>query len=70
MFGDTPKAYWYSTNILTTAFAKINLTGWTQFRLRFAKDDNNNLMADFMRFISGNAGAANRPVLTIQYTVP
>jgi hypothetical protein len=69
-FGSAPTANWYSVNILNTAFAKINTTGWTQFRLRFAKDDNDDGQADYLKFYSGNADAANSPQLIIQYTVP
>jgi hypothetical protein len=65
----TPNANWYSVNILNTAFDKINTTGWTQFRLGFAKHDNNNGLADYLKFYSGNAGL-NSPQLIIQYTVP
>ena len=62
---------WYFTNINATGFPFINLTGITQFRLRFQKDDNNDLNADFMKFYSGNVTtAADRPVLVIEYYVP
>ena len=61
---------WHATALSATAFPYINLTGPTQFRLRFALDDNNDLGADLIRFYSGNAAAVNRPVLLVQYTVP
>jgi hypothetical protein len=69
-FGSTPSASWYSANLLSTAFAKVNKTGLTQFRLRFAKDDNDDGLADYLSFYSGNATAANRPQLVITYNVP
>jgi hypothetical protein len=69
-FGNAPTASWYSANILNTAFAKINKTGLTQFRLRFSKDDNDDGLADYFKFFSGNAGTASRPQLIIQYYVP
>jgi hypothetical protein len=69
-FGKTPVLNWYKSILKSTSYAFINRAGLTQFRLRFAKDDNNNMIAEYMKFFSGNAGAANRPVLTIQYTVP
>lgn len=69
-FGATPTADWHSANILATAFAKINRTGLTQFRLRFAKDDNDDGLADYLKFYSGDAPIANRPLLIIQYYVP
>jgi hypothetical protein len=57
--------------IRTTSFPNINLTGTTQFRLRFQKDDNDDLGADYMKFFSGNyATASARPTLIIEYTVP
>jgi hypothetical protein len=66
-----PVASWYSANILSTAFARINKTGTTQFRLRFAKDDNDDGAADYMKFYSGNYLYANyRPSLVIEYYLP
>ena len=70
-FGSTPAANWYSANVLSTAFAKVNKTGLTQFRLRFAKDDNDDGQADYLKFYSGNTTtAADRPQLVITYSVP
>jgi len=67
-FSNTPLAgNWYSVNLNPTAFAYINKTGITQFRLRFFKDDNDDMGADYLKFFSGNAAAAYRPVLIIQY---
>ncbi len=45
-------------------------SGLTQIRLRFKLDDNNNAVANFLKIYSGNAGAANRPRLVIEYYVP
>jgi uncharacterized repeat protein (TIGR02543 family) len=67
-FGKTPAFGWYLSTLRTTAYPFINRVGLTQFRLRFASDDNNNMIADYMRFFSGDAGAASRPVLTIEFT--
>ncbi len=61
---------WYSKSFNAANFQYINLLGVTQFRLRFAKDDNNDNGADFLKIYSGNAGAANRPQLVIEYYVP
>ena len=58
------------TNLKSTAYRYINRTGITQVRLRFQTDDDNDSAADFLRFYSGNATAANRPVLVIEYYVP
>lgn len=64
---------WYSLN-LTPAKAYINKlatnSGLSQIRLRFKLDDNNNAVANFIKLYSGNAGAANRPQLIIEYYVP
>jgi hypothetical protein len=55
---------WYSINKLST------LSGLTQIRLRFSLDDNNNAVANYLSLYSGNAPAASRPQLIIQYYVP
>jgi uncharacterized delta-60 repeat protein len=70
-FNPTPTAGWYSANIVKAAWNKINPSGSTQFRLRFAKDDNDDKLADYWRFYSGNHGNINlRPTLVIDYNVP
>jgi hypothetical protein len=38
----------------STTRYNINKTGTTQFRLRFQKDDNDDLAADYLKFYSGN----------------
>lgn len=60
---------WYTIN-LTNGKAQINLTGNTQIRLRFKKDDNNNFIANFLKLYSGNAPTASRPQLIVEYYVP
>jgi hypothetical protein len=66
-------AGWYSIN-LTPARAYVNkLTtrgGVTQIRLSFKLDDNNNTIANYLKLYSGNAPAASRPQLIIEYYVP
>jgi alpha-tubulin suppressor-like RCC1 family protein len=70
-FGVTPVSNWYSAVLNATGRAYINLTGTTQFRLRFATDDNNNNIADYMKFFSGNYSSVSLyPLLVIQYYVP
>jgi hypothetical protein len=69
-FGKTPVSNWYSASLSKTAFPFINLGGVTQFRLRFAKDDNDDHGVDCMKFFSGNGAAASRPVLLLTYYVP
>jgi len=64
---------WYSID-LTSANGLINKlstkSGLTQIRLRFKLDDNNNSVANTLSLFSGNAPAANRPTLVIEYYVP
>lgn len=60
---------WY-TAVLTKGFGSVDKTGTTQFRLRFALDDNDNNGADYMSFFSGNAAASNRPKLIVSYYIP
>ncbi|MGC1376210.1 MAG: hypothetical protein WA821_08310 [Anaerolineales bacterium] len=69
-FSATPANNWYSAVFGNPAYPFINLTGTTQFRLRFTKDDNNDHGADYMSFFSGNVAAASRPTLVIEYYVP
>ncbi len=69
-FNKVPANSWYTARLYTTAFPFINLNGLTQFRLRFAKDDNNDNGSDYVKFFSGNAALANRPQLIITYYVP
>ncbi len=61
---------WYSQAFDPADFQYINLTGVTQFRLRFSADDNDDSSADLLKIYSGNAGAANRPRLIIEYHLP
>ncbi len=70
-FSATPVANWYSAILNATGRSFINLTGTTQFRLRFDTDDNDNLSADYMKFFSGDYTTASaRPTLVIEYYVP
>ncbi len=61
---------WYKLTLAASDHAYINLTYITQFRLRFATDDNNDTGADYAAFYAGDAGLANRPQLIVEYTVP
>jgi CSLREA domain-containing protein len=69
-FSNTPVSNWYSALVNNTGRVYINRLGTTQFRLAFTTDDNNDNGADLMKFFSGDAGAANRPQLVIEYYVP
>jgi hypothetical protein len=44
-----------------------SLSGVTQFRMHFTKDDNKDFGADFLKLYSGNADPANQPQLVIEY---
>ena len=59
---------------LTNGKASINklstLSGLTQVRLRFNLDDNDNAAANYLSLFSGNAPAASRPQLIIEYHLP
>ena len=70
VFGATPSAGWYSAVFTGPAAALVNWAGTIQFRLHFTLDDNNNHSADTLMIYSGEASAANRPKLVIQYYVP
>jgi hypothetical protein len=61
---------WFSARFNTAGNLYVNRTGTTQLRLSFSVDDNNNNIADFIRFYSGNAAAGDRPKLLITYYMP
>jgi bacillolysin len=67
---NTLSAGWYARNLPVSALSYINKAGITQFRLRFALDDNDDLSADYLRLYSGNATAVYRPQLIIEYYIP
>ncbi len=64
---NVPGAIWYTATLDPAAFSWLNLAGPTQLRLRYALDDNNDNDADYVRFYSGNASSADRPVLAVEY---
>jgi putative multiple sugar transport system substrate-binding protein len=66
---DIANPNWYQLTLSPANFKYINLAGVTQFRLRFAKDDNNNKTADFISFYAGD-DATDKPQLIIEYYVP
>jgi hypothetical protein len=69
-FDATPVSNWYGAIMDGAGYAYINLAGTTQFRLRFALDDNDDRYADYMKFYSGKAAEVNRPQLIVEYYVP
>jgi acetaldehyde dehydrogenase (acetylating) len=68
-FIKTASAGWYRAPLRVPSYLLVNLEGTTQFRLRFATDDNNNGAADYLSFYTGNAPEADRPELIITYYV-
>jgi hypothetical protein len=69
--GITPVSMWYMANLGSSANPYVNLSGTTQFRLRFATASNKNGLADYVNLYSGDATtASDRPVLIIQYYLP
>lgn len=70
IFGTTAVSGWYSANLNYTSFAAVNLTGYTQYRLKFKKDDNNDTVANYIRIHSGNSIEANKPILILRYYIP
>jgi hypothetical protein len=66
-----PVDNWFSAVLDIPALQYINVTGQTQFRLRFQIDDNDDLGADTIKFYSGDTTALDyRPVLLVDYYVP
>jgi hypothetical protein len=70
VFNANPVNSWYNARFNNGGNLNVNRTGATQLRLYFSVDDNNNNIADYIRFFSGNAAAGDRPKLLIQYFVP
>lgn len=69
-FDATPVGNWYSAILNASGRSFVNRTGATQFRLRFATDDNNNFVTDHVKFYSGDNAAALRPQLQVRYFMP
>jgi peptidyl-Lys metalloendopeptidase len=62
---------WYGAALGSSSYSFVNLTGSTQFRLRFTLDDNDDRSADYMKFFSGDyISKSLRPQLIVQYYVP
>lgn len=69
-FPIVPNGGWYTVTLSSTARRYINRSGYTQFRLRFNLDDNDDSGADALILFSGNAAAGYRPQLLISYRMP
>jgi hypothetical protein len=65
---NNPLDGWHWSWIDSAAFQYIDLKGFTQFRLRFQLDDNDDLGIDQLRFYSGDhKELADRPRLVVEY---
>ena len=64
-----PAGSLYSLPLSSAGRAGINRTGTTHFRLRFTTDDDNDSLADYVSFFSGNylTAPAYRPKLVVYY---
>jgi len=70
-FGVTPVSGWYSSTLTAMGRSDINKTNLMQLRLYFATPTNNNNLANYMQFLSGNTNTtANQPILIITYSLP
>jgi CSLREA domain-containing protein len=70
VFNPNAVSGWFSASFNNGGKLYVNRTGVSQLRLYFSVDDNNNNIADFIKFASGNAPAGDRPKLLITYYVP
>jgi hypothetical protein len=65
---DASNGTWTSALLDSAANQYINKTGYTQFRIRFSLDDDNDLIPDGLKFYTGNdLTSSNRPVLVVEY---
>jgi hypothetical protein len=69
-FGKTPVNAWYSGSLVFGSLPSINKSGYTQFRVHFVQDDDNDLVADYLKFYSGDGATENRPRLVVTFYVP
>ena len=64
-------ASWYKLVLPASDFTYVNLSGLTQFRLRFSLASDSNNVADCDSFYAGDVTTStDRPVLIVQYRVP
>ncbi|HEX2994224.1 MAG TPA: hypothetical protein VHP14_05350, partial [Anaerolineales bacterium] len=60
---------WYAASLSSSNLAFVNKYGVTQFRLRFERDDNDDMGADYMKFFTGEGTTGTQPELIIEYIV-
>jgi hypothetical protein len=68
--GKTPVNGLYVAKLAAGGLSYVNKAGFTQLRLRFSLDDDNDNVEDLLSFYSGDAVAAYRPLLEVVYYVP
>ena len=68
--GPLPVAGWYTAGLVSSAWARVNRIGHTQFRLLFNTGDNDDLANDYLVFHTGNATLASKPQLIVSYYLP
>ena len=62
---------WWNATDNAASLPFVNLTGTTQFRVRFTVPDNDDNSVDWMNFFSGNyISVASRPYLVVEYYIP
>ena len=62
---------YYLGALNATGRSFVNKTGYTQFRVSFSSDDNDDTGNDYIGWYSGeNSTSANRPALEVTYTLP
>lgn len=62
---------WYTSLLSKSSHPYINPLGVTQLRLRFAKDDNDDNGADFLKFYSADSALlTDFPILIVKYYFP
>jgi hypothetical protein len=58
-----------TADVNSTGLAQINKTGTTQYKLRFSTENDNDSVADYVSFATGNNGTTSyRPVLEVEYS--
>jgi len=66
-FDQTPKGGWYTAELRPDAFASLNLTGLTRFRLRISGMENKGEARAYIMFDSGTAEVSDGPILSVHY---
>jgi hypothetical protein len=70
MLQNNPLGGWHWAWLDSASFQRIDLDGFTQIRLRFQIEDNDDLGIDQVRFYSGDyEDQADRPRLVVEYFV-